>query len=129
MCLASCEFRLALELTIDHDVEMTKLVRGDGAYLHTVDGRRIIDAISSWWVVTHGHCHPRIVSAIQEQAGKLNQIIFAGHTHDPVEEVAALLLKVAQHGLSHVFFPDSGSASVEVALKMALENGTRLLAQ
>ncbi len=99
---------------------MTRIVRGDGAYLHTADGRRIIDAISSWWVVTHGHCHPHIVGAIQEQAGKLNQIIFAGYTHDPAEEVAALLLKVTPPGLDHVFFSDSGSASVEVALKMAL---------
>lgn len=100
--------------------EMTKVVRGDGAYLYTADGRRIIDAISSWWVVTHGHCHPYIVSAIQEQAGKLNQIIFAGYTHDPAEEIAAELLKLAPRGLDHVFFSDSGSASVEVALKMAL---------
>lgn len=100
--------------------EMTKVLRGDGAYLHTADGCRIIDAISSWWVVTHGHCHPDIVSAIQEQARKLNQIIFAGYTHDPAEEVAALLLKLAPYGLDHVFFSDSGSASVEVALKMAL---------
>ncbi|SDO50681.1 adenosylmethionine--8-amino-7-oxononanoate transaminase [Afipia sp. GAS231] len=100
--------------------EMTKIVRGDGAYLYAADGRRIIDAISSWWVVTHGHCHPHIVRAIQEQAGKLNQIIFAGYTHDPAEEVAAQLLKLAPRGLDHVFFSDSGSASVEVALKMAL---------
>ncbi|MCK1727318.1 adenosylmethionine--8-amino-7-oxononanoate transaminase [Bradyrhizobium sp. 142] len=100
--------------------EMTKVVRGDGAYLHAADGRRIIDAISSWWVVTHGHCHPHIVSAIQEQAGKLNQIIFAGYTHDPAEEVASQLLELAPRGLDHVFFSDSGSTCVEVALKMAL---------
>ncbi len=103
-----------------HQDEITKVVRGEGAYLYTADGRRIVDAISSWWVVTHGHCHPQIVSAIQEQAGKLNQIIFAGYTHDAAEEVAALLLKVTPRGLEHVFFSDSGSTSVEVALKMAL---------
>ncbi|WIW50230.1 adenosylmethionine--8-amino-7-oxononanoate transaminase (plasmid) [Bradyrhizobium sp. 62B] len=100
--------------------EMIEVVRGSGAYLHTTDGRRVIDAISSWWVVTHGHCHPRIVSAIQEQAAKLNQVIFAGYTHDPAEKVAELLLKLAPRGLDHVFFSDSGSTSVEVALKMAL---------
>jgi adenosylmethionine---8-amino-7-oxononanoate aminotransferase len=100
--------------------EMTKVVRGEGAYLYAKDGRRIIDAIASWWVVTHGHCHPYIVSAIQKQAEKLNQIIFAGHTHEPAEEVAALLLKLAPRGLDYVFFSDSGSTSVEVALKMAL---------
>ena len=100
--------------------EMVKVVRADGAYLHTADDRRIIDAISSWWVVTHGHCHPHIVGAIQRQAEKLNQIIFAGHTHEPAEELAAALLKLTPRGLDHVFFSDSGSTSVEVALKMAL---------
>ncbi|MBB4375285.1 adenosylmethionine-8-amino-7-oxononanoate aminotransferase [Bradyrhizobium sp. cir1] len=100
--------------------EMTKIVRGDGAYLYTANGARIIDAISSWWVVTHGHCHPRIVSAIRDQAARLNQIIFAGYTHDPAEEVATQLLKFTPAGLDHVFFSDSGSTSVEVALKMAL---------
>ncbi|WP_439361864.1 adenosylmethionine--8-amino-7-oxononanoate transaminase [Bradyrhizobium sp. DASA03007] len=100
--------------------EMTRIVHGEGAYLFTADGRRIVDAISSWWVVTHGHCHPHIVRAIQEQAAKLTQIIFAGYTHDPAEEVAAQLLKLVPRGLDHVFFSDSGSTSVEVALKMAL---------
>ncbi|MGY3222834.1 adenosylmethionine-8-amino-7-oxononanoate aminotransferase [Bradyrhizobium sp. USDA 4512] len=100
--------------------EMTRIVRGEGAYLYTADDRRIIDAIASWWVVTHGHCHPHIVRAIQDQAEQLNQIIFAGHTHDPAEQVAAQLLKLAPDGLDYVFFSDSGSTSVEVALKMAL---------
>lgn len=100
--------------------EITRIVRSDGAYLYTADWRRIIDAISSWWVVTHGHCHPNIVSAIQEQAARLNQIIFAGYTHDPAEEVASLVLKLAPGGLDHVFFSDSGATSVEVGLKMAL---------
>jgi adenosylmethionine-8-amino-7-oxononanoate aminotransferase len=100
--------------------EMTKIVRGEGAYLYTADGRRIIDAIASWWVVTHGHCHPHIVNAIQKQAERLNQIIFAGHTHEPAEELAAQLLKSTPPNLEYVFFSDSGSTSVEVALKMAL---------
>jgi adenosylmethionine---8-amino-7-oxononanoate aminotransferase len=100
--------------------EMVKVVRGQGAYLYAEDGRRIIDAIASWWVVTHGHCHPRIVNAIQSQAEKLNQIIFAGYTHEPAEEVAAAVLELAPRGLDYVFFSDSGSTSVEVALKMAL---------
>ncbi len=99
---------------------MTKIRRGDGAYLYDEDGRRIIDAISSWWVVTHGHCHPNIVSAIQKQAEQLNQIIFAGYTHEPAEQLARLLLKFAPRTLHYVFFSDSGSTSVEVALKMAL---------
>ncbi|WP_407180612.1 adenosylmethionine--8-amino-7-oxononanoate transaminase [Bradyrhizobium sp. STM 3562] len=100
--------------------ETPKIVRGDGAYLYTADGRRIIDAIASWWVVTHGHCHPEIVAAIRKQAEQLDQVIFAGFTHEPAEELAALLLKLRPAGLDYVFFSDSGSTSVEVALKMAL---------
>ena len=100
--------------------EMTPVARGDGAYLITRDGRRIIDAIASWWVVTHGHCHPPIVRAIQEQAGQLDQVIFAGHTHEPAEQLAAGLLDLVPPTLAHVFFSDSGATSVEVALKMAL---------
>ena len=100
--------------------DMVRIDHGEGAYLYAADGRRIIDAISSWWVVTHGHCHPPIVRAIQKQAEQLNQIIFAGHTHEPAEQVASAMLKLAPRGLDYVFFSDSGSTSVEVALKMAL---------
>ena len=91
-----------------------------GAILHTADGRRIVDAISSWWVTTHGHCHPRIVAAIREQAERLDQIIFAGWTHEPAEALARGLRAIMPPALTRVFFSDSGSTSVEVALKMAL---------
>jgi adenosylmethionine-8-amino-7-oxononanoate aminotransferase len=91
-----------------------------GAWLKTREGELILDAISSWWVVTHGHCHPRIVGAIEEQARRLDQVIFAGFTHAPAEMLARGLIDLAPQGLAHVFFSDSGSTSVEVALKMAL---------
>jgi adenosylmethionine-8-amino-7-oxononanoate aminotransferase len=91
-----------------------------GAWLRTSDGGRLLDAISSWWVVTHGHSHPRIVAAIEEQARRLDQVIFAGFTHEPAETLARGLLDIAPAGLAKVFFSDSGSTSVEVALKMAL---------
>jgi len=96
------------------------IAHAEGAYLTTDDGQRIIDAISSWWVITHGHRHPHIVAAIKDQADRLDQIIFAEYTHEPAEKLAAKLLAVAPAGLQHVFFSDSGSTSVEVALKMAL---------
>ena len=96
------------------------VTHAEGAALYTQDGRRIVDAISSWWVTTHGHCHPRIMAAIAEQAGKLDQIIFAGWTHQPAEELAERLIALFDHRLPHVFYSDSGSTSVEVALKMAL---------
>jgi adenosylmethionine-8-amino-7-oxononanoate aminotransferase len=96
------------------------VARSEGAALFTADGRRVIDAISSWWVTTHGHRHPRIMAAIAEEAGKLDQIIFAGWTHEPAEEVARGLLTMMPRELTRVFFSDSGSTAVEVALKMAL---------
>jgi adenosylmethionine---8-amino-7-oxononanoate aminotransferase len=96
------------------------LTHAEGASLYTADGKRIIDAISSWWVTTHGHCHPEIMAAIAAQTQKLDQIIFAGWTHQPAEDLAQRLVEIAPEPLRHVFYSDSGSTSVEVALKMAL---------
>ncbi|WP_076071043.1 adenosylmethionine--8-amino-7-oxononanoate transaminase [Sphingomonas montana] len=96
------------------------VVRTEGAALHTADGRRVVDAISSWWVTTHGHSHPRIMAAIAEQAATMDQIIFAGWTHEPAERLARDLVAIMPEELSHVFYSDSGSTAVEVALKMAL---------
>lgn len=96
------------------------VVRSEGAALFTSDGRRIVDAISSWWVTTHGHREPRIMAAIAAQAERLDQIIFAGWSHEPAEAVAAGLLRLMPAALTRVFFSDSGSTAVEVALKMAL---------
>ena len=112
------------------------VTRAEGAILTLADGTRVVDAISSWWVTTHGHCYPPIVAAIREQAGRLDQLIFAGWTHEPAERLAAELVVMVGHelgpaarpqlppalppALPYVFFSDSGSTAVEVALKMAL---------
>ena len=96
------------------------VARAEGAYLYTQDGTRLIDAISSWWVNTHGHCHPHIVAAVQKQAAELDQIIFAGFTHAPAEKLAEKLVAITPPALSRVFFSDSGSIAVEVGLKMAI---------
>ncbi|MFL9842472.1 adenosylmethionine--8-amino-7-oxononanoate transaminase [Sphingomonas sp. ST-64] len=96
------------------------VTHAEGAILHTADGRRVIDAISSWWVTTHGHCHPRIMAAIRDQSERLDQLIFAGWTHEPAETLARELTAIMPPPLTKVFFSDSGSTSVEVALKMAL---------
>lgn len=98
----------------------TLIARGEGAWLEAADGRRIFDAISSWWVVTHGHRHPHIMQAIKDQADRLDQVIFAGFTHEPAEKLARHLVAITPPELEYVFFSDSGSTSVEVALKMAL---------
>ena len=111
------------------------VTRAEGAWLETADGERILDAISSWWVTTHGHGHPRIAAAVADAAGRLDQVIFATFTHEAAERVARRLVEIAPAGLTRVFFSDSGSTSVEVALKMALgfwrasqERRTRILA-
>ena len=96
------------------------IARAEGAALYAADGTRWIDAISSWWVVTHGHAHPRIMAAVRDQTEKLDQLIFAGWTHEPAETLAAELVAITPEPLTRVFFSDSGSTSVEVALKMAL---------
>lgn len=100
--------------------EALPIARTEGAYLETADGRRILDAISSWWVITHGHRHPHIMAAIRAATERYDQIIFAGFTHDPAEQLARRLVKMAPRALEHVFFSDSGSTAVEVAIKMAL---------
>src|ERR1051325_1854746 len=97
------------------------IARGEGAYLYTADGRKILDAISSWWVNIHGHANPIIAAAIAEQARKLEHVIFAGFTHEPAEELAARLRRVLAESLSRVFYSDDGSTAVEVAWKMAIQ--------
>src|ERR1700680_2866016 len=115
--------------------ESTLMTGAEGAWLETAEGERIFDAISSWWVVTHGHRHPHIIEASKEQAERLDQVIFAGFTHEPAEKLARRLIAITPPELEYVFFSDSGSTSVEVALKMALgfwrhrgENRSRILA-
>lgn len=95
--------------------------RAEGVYLITEDGRKIIDAISSWWVNIHGHCHPKITEAIAEQAAKLEHVIFAGFTHQPAIELAEGLLSILPSNQNKIFYSDNGSTAVEVALKMTIQ--------
>ncbi|PDT00417.1 adenosylmethionine--8-amino-7-oxononanoate transaminase [Rhizobium chutanense] len=99
---------------------MKRIVATEGAYLFDEDGNRILDAISSWWVITHGHRHPAVMASIREATEAYDQIIFAEFTHEPAEVLAERLLAFAPSGLQHVFYSDSGSTAVEVAIKMAL---------
>lgn len=95
--------------------------RAEGVYLHTSDGRKVIDAISSWWVNLHGHANLRIASAVAEQARKLEHVILAGFTHEAAEELATRLRRWLPAPLTHMFFSDDGSTAVEVALKLAVQ--------
>jgi adenosylmethionine---8-amino-7-oxononanoate aminotransferase len=97
-----------------------KIVHAEGAWLTAEDGTRFLDAISSWWVITHGHRRSEIMAAIRRQTETLDQIIFAGFTHEPAEALARRLVEITPEGLDYVFYSDSGSTSVEVAIKMAL---------
>ncbi len=94
---------------------------GEGVFLETEDGHRILDAISSWWVNLHGHAHPAIAEAIAKQAVRLEHVLFAGFSHEPAEELAERLGRIVPPPLRHVFFSDDGSTAVEVALKMAVQ--------
>ncbi len=97
------------------------VVKGDGIWLELADGRRIMDCISSWWVTIHGHAHPKLAEALYQQALQLEQVIFAGFTHAPAEQLAARLLTHLPNSLTRVFFSDNGSTAIEVALKMAYQ--------
>ena len=104
----------------DHEtVPMVPIARGEGAWLIDVDGHRLLDAISSWWVNLFGHGHPRIAGAIAAQAERLEQVILAGFTHEPAIRLAEGLIELAPPGLSRVFYADNGSSAIEVALKMS----------
>jgi adenosylmethionine-8-amino-7-oxononanoate aminotransferase len=97
------------------------IVRGEGVWLYTEDGRRILDGISSWWVNIHGHSHPFLNEALARQAGEIEHAMFAGFTHKPAVELAEKLVAVTPENLTRVFYSDNGSTAVEVALKMAYQ--------
>ncbi|HRK77316.1 MAG TPA: adenosylmethionine--8-amino-7-oxononanoate transaminase [Thiobacillus sp.] len=93
------------------------IARGEGAWLVDVDGRRYLDAISSWWVNLFGHCNPRINAAIVDQLGKIEHVMLAGATHAPVVELSERLARLT--GLGHAFYGSDGASATEIALKMS----------
>ena len=97
------------------------IVRGQGVYLYTEDGRKLLDGTSSWWVNIHGHSHPRLNQAIADQAKILEHVLFAGATHEPAVELAERLVGLLPAGLTKIFYSDNGSTAVEVAVKMAVQ--------
>lgn len=97
------------------------IVRAEGVWLYTDDGRRILDGVSSWWVNIHGHSNPRLNEALAQQARELEHVIFAGCTHAPAVDLAEALVKVLPTGLTRVFYSDNGSTAVEAAMKMAVQ--------
>jgi adenosylmethionine-8-amino-7-oxononanoate aminotransferase len=106
-----------------HQIEPISIpiASGKGAHLFDTDGKKYIDAISSWWVNTHGHGNPYLAQKIYEQALQLEQVIFAGFTHEPAVRLSERLLAHLPANFERVFFSDNGSTAVEVAIKMALQ--------
>jgi adenosylmethionine-8-amino-7-oxononanoate aminotransferase len=104
----------------DHEsLPMIAIRSGAGAWLEDFDGKRYLDAVSSWWVNLFGHANPRINAALQNQMAKLEHVIFAGFTHEPAVRLSEQLVALAPAGLTRCFFADNGSAAVEVAIKMS----------
>lgn len=97
------------------------VVGGEGCDLLLANGERVLDGISSWWTCLHGHGHPRLVSALERQAAKLDHVMFAGFTHEPALELVLRLRPKLPPNLTRAFFSDDGSTAVEVALKMAFQ--------
>ncbi len=95
--------------------------RAAGSYVYDESGRRYFDATSSWWCITHGHCHPRLVSALTRQAAQMDQVLFSPHTHPLAVELSETLLGVLGSRFDRVFFSDDGSTAVEAAMKMAVQ--------
>ncbi len=100
---------------------MHLIVEAEGVWLITEDGDEMIDAMSSWWCAVHGHRHPAIIASMRRQLERMPHVMFGGLTHEPATELGQRLVNLLPRGLDRIFYCDSGSVSVEVAMKMAVQ--------
>jgi adenosylmethionine-8-amino-7-oxononanoate aminotransferase len=98
---------------------LVPLMRGEGVWLYDADGKRYLDAVSSWWVNLFGHCNPRINAALRDQLDRLEHAMLAGFTHEPVVRLSERLRELAPAGLGHCFYGSDGASATEIALKMS----------
>ena len=98
---------------------LVAISHGKGVWLYDMEGNRYLDAVSSWWVNLFGHSNPRINAAISDQLGKLEHVMLAGFTHEPVVQLSERLAQLAPDGLGHCFYASDGASAVEIALKMS----------
>ena len=95
------------------------ITRGSGVWLYDCEGKRYLDAVSSWWVNLFGHCNPRINAALRDQLETLEHVMLAGFTHEPVVQLSERLIALAPKGLGHCFYASDGASATEIALKMS----------
>jgi adenosylmethionine-8-amino-7-oxononanoate aminotransferase len=104
----------------DHEsLPLIPIRRGEGVWIEDFNGKRYIDAISSWWVNLFGHANPNINEAIKAQLDKLEHVMLAGFTHESVVSLSERLVQITPTGLDRCFYADNGSSAIEVALKMS----------
>jgi len=103
----------------DRALPMIPIRRGEGAWLEDFNGKRYLDAISSWWTNLFGHANPRINNAVKAQLDTLEHVMLAGFTHEPVIKLSEQLVQLAPQGLTRCFYADNGSSAIEVAAKMS----------
>jgi adenosylmethionine-8-amino-7-oxononanoate aminotransferase len=107
------------QMKVHEALPLIPIARGAGAWLYDFDGRRYLDAVSSWWVNLFGHANPRISAAVADQLGRLEHVLLAGFTHPPVVELSERLAALAPGDLGHAFYGSDGASATEIALKMA----------